>query len=368
VSQAIAEATARGTTFGASTEVEVELGELIRSALPSMERLRFVSSGTEATMSALRLARAFTGRSRVLKFDGGYHGHSDALLVAAGSGVLTQGLASSAGVPQAWAELTLSVPYNDLENVEQCFAHRGDDIAAVIVEPVAGNMGVVPPVPTFLQGLRDVTSRYGALLVFDEVITGFRLAWGGAQNLFGILPDLTCLGKIIGGGLPVGAYGGRADVMGMVAPDGPVYQAGTLSGNPVAMSAGLASLRELAKPSSYQRLEELGRRLADGMTAASRGARSSLRVQRVGSMLTPFLSDQPVSDQAGARLCDTEGYAHFFRALLAAGIYPPPSQFEAWFVSLAHEERTIDAAIHAVGAALRADSIHPTSPDAPRRS
>jgi glutamate-1-semialdehyde 2,1-aminomutase len=356
VVRAIAAAAARGTSFGAPTEAEVRLAELITRAMPSLERLRFVSSGTEATMSALRLARAATGRSKVLKFDGCYHGHSDALLVAAGSGVLTLGLPASAGVPAPWAADTFSVPYNHLEAVAEAFRRYPEQIAAVIVEPVAGNMGVVPPVGGFLEGLRALTSEQGALLVFDEVITGFRVGPGGAQGLYGIRPDLTCLGKIIGGGMPVGAYGGRADLMGLVAPEGPVYQAGTLSGNPVAMSAGAATVQLLQDAAVYARLETLGARLADGITAAASDGNTTLRVQRVGSMLTPYFVGAEVRDEASAKAADVERYAQLFHALLRRGVYAPPSQFEAWFVSLAHTEADVDLVIQAVTEALAAEA------------
>lgn len=352
VSAAVAEAASRGTTFGAPTEAEIELGALIFEAMPSIERLRFVSSGTEATMSALRVARAYTGRNKVLKFDGGYHGHSDGLLVAAGSGALTLGVPSSAGVPASWTAETLSVPYNDLEAVEAAFRRFPGDIAAAIVEPVAGNMGVVPPATGFLKGLRSLCTQHETVLIFDEVITGFRVAPGGAQELFGIAPDLTCLGKIIGGGLPVGAFGGRADIMALLAPDGPVYQAGTLSGNPVTMAAGAVTLRRLHDRSCYERLEALGARLEDGMARAAAAVEVRTRVQRVGSMLTPFFCPDAVVDETSARKSDTGAYASLFNALLQRGIYPPPSQFEAWFVSLAHTEQDIDSAIDAIATAL----------------
>jgi glutamate-1-semialdehyde 2,1-aminomutase len=352
VVQAITEAAKDGASFGAPTEHEVRLAELITRAMPAIERLRFVSSGTEATMSALRVARAATGRSKVLKFDGCYHGHSDALLVAAGSGVLTLGLPASAGVPAAWTSDTLSVPYNDLDAVAEAFRRFPEQIAAVIVEPVAGNMGVVPPSPGFLEGLRALTVEAGALLVFDEVITGFRVGPGGAQGRFGIWPDLTCLGKIIGGGMPVGAYGGRADLMALVAPEGPVYQAGTLSGNPVAMAAGAATLQLLQDASAYVRLEALGDRLATGIAAAAAASGAPLRVQRFGSMLTPFFTGTEVRDEATAKAADVERYAQLFHELLGRGVYAPPSQFEAWFVSLAHTEADIDRVVDAVTAAL----------------
>jgi glutamate-1-semialdehyde 2,1-aminomutase len=321
--------------------------------MPSIERLRFVSSGTEATMSALRLARAFTGRTRALKFAGGYHGHSDGLLVAAGSGALTLGVPSSAGVPSSWTAETISVPYNDLGAVADAFDRFPEQIAAVIVEPVAGNMGVVPPAAGFLEGLRALCTEHSCLLIFDEVITGFRVGPGGAQQLLGIRPDLTCLGKIIGGGLPVGGFGGRADIMSLIAPEGPVYQAGTLSGNPVAMAAGAATLRRLRSDEPYQQLEVLGARLERGLRAAAAEAEVELQVQRIGSMLTPFFAAARVVDEASAKKADTAAYARFFHALLEAGIYPPPSQFEAWFLSLAHRETDVDLAIEAVRTALR---------------
>jgi glutamate-1-semialdehyde 2,1-aminomutase len=349
---AIEAAARRGTSFGAPTEAEIELGELIVSALPSIERLRFVSSGTEATMSALRVARAFTGRTKVIKFDGGYHGHSDGLLVAAGSGALTLGVPSSAGVPASWTAETTSLPYSDLPAIEKAFASFSDQIAAIIVEPVAGNMGVVPPAPGYLEGLRTLCSDNATVLIFDEVITGFRIGPGGAQARFGVTPDLTCLGKIIGGGLPVGAFGGRADIMALIAPEGPVYQAGTLSGNPVAMAAGAATLRRLRDPACYDSLEALGGRLAEGIVSAAASAEVPVRVQRVASMMTPFFSPDPVVDEASARNADTSAYARFFQALIRRGVYPPPSQFEAWFVSLAHSESDIDAVLGAIREAL----------------
>jgi glutamate-1-semialdehyde 2,1-aminomutase len=352
VVEAITEAASTGTSYGAPHEREIELARLIAEAIPSMERMRFVSSGTEATMSALRLARAFTGRDRILKFDGGYHGHSDGLLVAAGSGLLTSGVASSAGVPASWTATTISIPYNDLQSVQAAFDQFPEEIAAVIVEPVAGNMGVVPPNDGFLQGLRDVTQRAGSLLVFDEVITGFRVGPGGAQQRFGIQPDLTCLGKVIGGGLPVGAYGGRAEIMSMIAPEGPVYQAGTLSGNPIAMAAGAATLRQLRGPGTYERLERLGAALQDGLEGAAERAEIQLRVQRVGSMLTPFFCEEPVGNETSAKLASTERYGRFFHALLDRGVYPPPSQFEAWFLSLSHTDGDVESAVHAVEIAL----------------
>jgi glutamate-1-semialdehyde 2,1-aminomutase len=352
VVEAITEAASQGTSFGAPHRREIELADLVMAAFPSMERLRFVSSGTEATMSALRLARGITGRDKIIKFDGGYHGHSDGLLVAAGSGLMTKGLAASAGVPASWTAETISVPYNDLESVEEALTRYPDQVAAIIVEPIAGNMGVVPPSPGFLAGLRQLTWQHGSLLIFDEVITGFRVGPGGAQGLFGITPDLTCLGKIIGGGLPVGAYGGRADLMRSIAPEGPVYQAGTLSGNPVAMAAGIAALKLLQAPGAYDRLESLGARLASGMENAAQKADRPLALQRVGSMMTPFFSGGAVVDEVTAKQADTTAYAAFFHGMLERGIYPPPSQFEAWFVGLAHSDGDIDLAVSAAEAAF----------------
>ena len=351
---ALNEAVTRGTSFGAPTELETHLARLVVEAFPSIERVRFVNSGTEATMSALRLARGFTGREKIVKFDGCYHGHADGLLVKAGSGALTLGTPDSAGVPAGAAANTISAPYNDLETLERIFtAHRGT-IAAVIVEPVAGNMGVVPPRPGFLEGLRELTRADGALLIFDEVITGFRVAYGGVQELTGIRADLTCLGKIIGGGLPVGAYGGRADVMALLAPDGPVYQAGTLSGNPLAMTAGIATLTELRQPGVYETLERRAAALADGLAAAARDAGVPIVGTRVGSMFTTFFTDQPVVDYTSARRSDTRRYARFFHAMLEQGIYLAPSQFEAGFLSLAHSDEDVERTIAAARAAFRA--------------
>ncbi len=349
---AIQEAATRGTSYGAPTESEVELAALIQQAFPSLDLVRFVNSGTEATMSALRLARAFTGRDLVLKFDGGYHGHADGLLVQAGSGPLTLGQPDSPGVPSGAASQTLSVPYNDLVAVRDAFAAHPRQIAAVIVEPVAGNMGVVPPAPGFLEHLREMTRESSTLLIFDEVITGFRVALGGAQQRFGVRPDLTCLGKIVGGGLPVGAYGGRAEIMRQVSPLGPVYQAGTLSGNPLAMAAGLATLRLLTEPGVYEHLERLAARLVDGLSDAAEVAGVAYTSNRVGSMFTGFFTDQPVSDYASAKLANTRRYAAFFHAMLDHGVYLAPSQFEAGFVSLAHTDADIDATLNAAAGAF----------------
>jgi len=355
VVEAVRQALETGSSFGAPTEREIELAEHITEAMPAVEQVRFVNSGTEATMSAVRLARAATGRPGILKFEGCYHGHADALLVQAGSGATTFGAPSSPGVPPEVTQHTLLAPYNDLEAVERVCGENRDRLAAILVEPVAGNMGVVPPAEGFLQGLRDVADRTGALLVFDEVMTGFRVARGGAAQRYGIRPDLVTLGKVIGGGLPVGAYGGRRDLMARVSPVGPVYQAGTLSGNPLAMAAGIATLDLLAEPNAYETLETKSARLEKGLAEAVREAKIPARVQRVGSMLTLFFTAGAVADYAGARLCDTEAFGRFFQGMLRRGIYLPPSPFEAWFVSLAHTDedirRTIEAARGAFSAA-----------------
>ena len=356
VVSAVADQAARGTSFGMTSPLEVDLAEQIARALPSVERIRFVSSGTEATMSAIRAARGFTKRDLILKFEGGYHGHSDSFLVEAGSGLATLGISSSAGVPDAFAKLTLNAPYNDLATVETIFRKHAGKIAAVIVEPVAANMGVVPPLAGFLQELREITRREGALLIFDEVITGFRMAYGGAQNLYEIEPDLTTLGKIIGGGLPVAAYGGRRDIMEMVAPLGPVYQAGTLSGNPLAMRAGLATLPKLEAAGFYDSLNEKSQRLADGLRSALSEAKVPGRVNVAGSLLTLFFTADPVRDYADAKKSDTARFAAFFREMLERGIFLPPSQFEALFVSAAHTDTDIDHAIASTRESLAAIS------------
>jgi glutamate-1-semialdehyde 2,1-aminomutase len=350
--KALAAAAKSGTSFGAPSPLEVELGERVRALMPSIERVRFVSSGTEAAMSAVRVARAATSRDRILKFEGCYHGHADAFLVKAGSGALTLGTPTSPGVTRAASADTIVASYNDLDSVARAFAANAGQIAAVIVEPIAGNMGVVPPAEGFLRGLRELCTREGALLVFDEVISGFRAAAGGAQAIAGIRPDLTCLGKIIGGGLPVGAYGGRADLMELVAPAGPVYQAGTLSGNPLAMVAGLWSLNAL-EPKLYTHLAALGARLAAGLADAARQAGVAVQVNAVGSVLTPFFTDRPVRDFASATSANTDRYGRFFRAMLQRGIYPPPSQFEAWFLSGAHTPRDVDQTVAAAREAMR---------------
>ena len=352
VVQILQRAAERGTSFGATTELEVELARLVCGAVPSIERVRFVNSGTEATMSALRVARAFTGRDKVLKFEGCYHGHTDALLAKAGSGVATLGLPDSAGVPLAFTGETLLAPYNDTEAVRQAFERHGGEIAAVIVEPVPGNMGLVLPEPGYLQSLREITERAGALLIFDEVITGFRVSPGGAQMMYGVVPDMTCLGKIIGGGMPVGAYGGRADIMEMVAPVGPVYQAGTLSGNPMAMAAGIVTLRILSNGGVYRGLDELGRRLAEGLREAASAAECAVTVTQLGSMMTVFFTDEAPRDYASAKRADTERYGRFFHGMLERGIYLPPAQFEVMFVSLAHQQRDLDETIDAARAAF----------------
>jgi glutamate-1-semialdehyde 2,1-aminomutase len=342
--EAVGDALRRGTSYGAPTAAEVEMAELISRAIPSMEMSRLVSSGTEAAMSAIRLARGATGREAIVKFEGCYHGHADSLLVKAGSGGATFGLPDSLGVPAALAALTATVPFNDLPAVERLMAARGREVAAIIVEPVAGNMGVVPPAPGFLQGLRGLCDTHGALLIFDEVITGFRVAYGGAQALYGVRPDLTCLGKIIGGGLPVGAYGGARAIMQRVAPLGGVYQAGTLSGNPLAVAAGLAALRALASPKVYARLEESGARLEAGLVDGAKAAGLPLTVNRVGSMLTAFFTDSPVTDYASAKRSDTARYGRFFHAMLDGGVFLAASQFEAAFVGLAHDASDLDEA------------------------
>lgn len=349
---ALQAAAANGSSFGAPVEQEVELARLICGALPSVDSVRLVSSGTEACMSAIRLARAYTGRSKIVKFAGCYHGHADGLLVKAGSGAMTHGVPTSAGVPEAYAAETLVADYNDLASVESCFAAWPEDIAGVIVEPVAGNMGVVEPAAGFLEGLRRLTADNGALLIFDEVITGFRVAYGGAQVRYGVTPDITCLGKIIGGGLPVGAYGGRREIMELVAPLGPMYQAGTLSGNPLAVTAGLTTLRELQRPGTYERLESLAARLADGLTQTFAKAEVPATLNRVGSMLTGFFTAGPVATLAQVEAADTAAYGRYFHRLLTRGVYIAPSQFEAGFVSLGHTEPDIDRTVEVVAAAL----------------
>jgi len=349
VGRAIRAAVSNGTSFGAPTELEIRLAGLIQKAFPSMELIRMVSSGTEATMSAIRLARGFTGRDKILKFDGCYHGHADSLLVKAGSGLATLGVPDSPGVPADLAKHTLTAPYNDLDAVRKIFEQHGREIACLIVEPVAANMGVILPKDGFLQGLREITRQYDSLLIFDEVITGFRLAFGGAQERFGIIPDLTCLGKIIGGGLP----GGRRDVMERIAPLGPVYQAGTLSGNPLAMTAGIETLKLLSKPGVYRKLEERSKALASGLADAAKKAGVSVFGTRIGSLMTLFFTNRAVTDYASAKVSDTKAYAKFFTAMLEEGIYLAPSQFEAAFLSTAHTAADVEKTIKAASIAFR---------------
>lgn len=347
VTKAVQEALLKGSTYGAPTAAEVEIAKLIVDAVPSVEMVRMVNSGTEATMSAIRLARGYTKRNKLVKFEGCYHGHADHLLIKAGSGALTFGVPSSPGVPESIASETLSATYNDLDSVKKLFAEYPDQIAAVIVEPVAGNMGLIPPAEGFLEGLREVTAEYGALLIFDEVISGFRASFGGAQKVFNIMPDITCLGKIIGGGLPVGAYGGKKEIMQHVAPVGPVYQAGTLSGNPLAMAAGIATLKELAKPGVYETIEAKAKKLAEGVQAAADKAGVTVSINHSASLLTVFFTGEKVDSYAAAMTSDTAKFKVFFQSMLNQGVYLPPSQFECWFVSLAHSDEDIAKTIAA---------------------
>jgi len=350
---AVKAAVERGTTYGAPTELEVRLAEQIQSAFPTMEMLRLVNSGTEATMSALRVARGYTGRGKVIKFEGCYHGHADYLLVKAGSGATTFGIPDSAGVPESFSQETVVLPYNDAEAFNRMMDTIGDQVAAVIVEPVAGNMGVVLPQQKFLQALREQTRKHGAVLIFDEVITGFRLTYGGAQHLFGIEPDMTCLGKIVGGGFPLAAYGGRRDIMQAVAPLGPVYQAGTLSGNPVAVTAGLTTLRILERDKPYAELERRTNWLTDAIADAARAFNIPVQINRIASMFTAFFTDQPVTDYASAKRSDTKRFARFFHALLQQGVFLPPSQFEAAFLSVAHSDEVLAQVAEAMRQAMR---------------
>ena len=350
---AIKTAVGQGTSYGAPTELEVELADRIRDALPSMEKSRLVSSGTEAVMSAIRVARGFTKRDGVLKFEGCYHGHSDYLLAKAGSGLTTLGIPDSLGVPADFAKHTLTVPYNDIRTVQRMLRDRGKDLACIIVEPVAGNMGVVPPAPDFLPALRQLATDHDILLIFDEVISGFRVHYGGAQALYGVTPDLTVLGKIIGGGLPVGAYGGRRDIMDLIAPAGPVYQAGTLSGNPLAVTAGLATLKQLRTKNLYKQLEERSAALARGLADEAKRAGIALTQTRVGSMLTSFFTQEPVVDWNSAKKSDTKRYGLFFHGMLEQGIYLAPSQFEAAFLSTAHTSADIEKTIRAARVAFK---------------
>jgi glutamate-1-semialdehyde 2,1-aminomutase len=353
VVSAIKNAAERGTSYGAPTELEVDLAAQIRDAFPSMEKSRLVSSGTEAVMSAIRVARGFTKRDGVLKFEGCYHGHSDYLLAKAGSGLTTLGIPDSLGVPADFAKHTLTAPYNDIRTVQRILRDRGKDLACIIVEPVAGNMGVVPPAPDFLPALRQLATDHDILLIFDEVISGFRVHYGGAQALYGVTPDLTVLGKIIGGGLPVGAYGGRRDIMDLIAPAGPVYQAGTLSGNPLAVTAGLATLKQLRAKNLYKQLEERSAALARGVADEAKRAGIALTQTRVGSMLTSFFAQEPVVDWNSAKKADTKRYGLFFREMLEQGIYLAPSQFEAAFLSTAHTSADIEKTIRAARVAFK---------------
>jgi glutamate-1-semialdehyde 2,1-aminomutase len=353
VIDAIKKAAARGTSYGAPTELEVQLARDIRAAVPSMEKIRLVSSGTEAVMSAIRVARGFTKRDGILKFEGCYHGHSDYLLAKAGSGMMTLGIPDSLGVPADFAKHTFTAPYNDIRSVQQIMREQGKQIACIIVEPIAGNMGVVPPAPDFLPALRQLTLDHDSLLIFDEVISGFRVHYGGAQALYRITPDLTVLGKIIGGGLPVGAYGGRKEIMDLIAPAGPVYQAGTLSGNPLAVTAGLATLKELRAKNVYKTLEQRSAALAEGIGREAKRAGIPLVQHRVGSMMTSFFASEPVVDWNSAKRSDTQRYGHFFHQMLEQGVYLAPSQFEAAFLSTAHTPTEIEKTIKAAHAAFK---------------
>src|SRR5512143_2678877 len=353
VTAALKAAIANGTSFGAPTEIEITLAKLVKKAFPSMDMVRMVSSGTEATMSAIRAARGFTGRDNILKFDGCYHGHADSLLVKAGSGVATFGLPDSPGVPSDLAKHTLTVAYNDLAAVKEIASKQGEQIACIIVEPVAGNMGCVPPEPGFLEGLRKVCDQYGIILIFDEVMTGFRVAYGGAQQRYKIKPDLTTLGKVIGGGLPVGAFGGRREIMEKVAPTGPIYQAGTLSGNPLAMTAGIETLRLLSKPGVYKTLEKISADLEQGLHAAAAEAGVPVTFNRVGSMFTGFFTDQKVKDFSSAKTSDTIRFGKYFLSMLRNGVNLAPSQFEAGFVSLAHTRSDISKTVEAARKSLK---------------
>ncbi|MCS3918924.1 glutamate-1-semialdehyde 2,1-aminomutase [Fervidibacter sacchari] len=351
---AVKEAVERGTTYGAPTELEVVLAEKIQQAFPSMEMLRLVNSGTEATMSAIRAARGYTGRKKIVKFEGCYHGHADYLLVKAGSGAATFGIPDSAGVPEGTAQDTIVLPYNDIKAFSETMDAMGEEIAAVIVEPIAGNMGVVLPKPEFLSALRQQTEKHGVVLIFDEVITGFRVAYGGAQALYGIKPDMTCLGKIVGGGFPLAAYGGRKEIMQTIAPLGPVYQAGTLSGNPVAVTAGLKTIEILERDNPYPEIERRTKQLTQVISEAAREAGVPVQINQIASMFTVFFTDQPVVDYASARRSDTQRYARFFHELLERGVYFPPSQFEAAFLSAAHDDEALSFAQDAIRSTMRA--------------
>lgn len=347
VVKAVKDALERGTSFGAPTDLEITLAQMIVNAVPSVDRVRMVNSGTEAAMSAVRLARGFTGRDTIIKFDGCYHGHADTLLVEAGSGVATLGIPGSPGVPETFVKHTLSLPYNDIDAIKNVMSNRGEDIACIIVEPVAGNMGLVPPASGFLESLRELTQKYEALLIFDEVMTGFRVAYGGAQQLYDITPDITCLGKIIGGGMPVGAYGGRKDIMSHIAPQGSVYQAGTLSGNPVAMAAGIATLSILQKPGFYERLDKAAEELLEGWMHGAGKNHIHVYGDRVGSMMGLFFTENPVRNFTDAKKSNLKMFSAYYQGMLAKGIYLAPSQFETVFVSSAHEPRHIESTVKA---------------------
>ena len=353
VTEALREAVTKGTSFGAPTSLEIELTTMVRDVFPSMELIRLVNSGTEATMSAIRLARAYTGRDKILKFEGCYHGHADSLLVKAGSGAATLGIPDSPGVPADFARHTITAPFNNFSSVKNIMEKNGSEIACIIIEPVPGNMGVVPPAEGYLKMLREITRQYGTLLIFDEVMSGFRVAYGGAQELYGITPDLTCLGKVIGGGLPVGAYGGRTDIMERIAPSGPVYQAGTLSGNPLAMTAGIETLKILSQPGTYERLNKLSRLLSEGFRDAAARAGVPVYNTGVGSMVCTFFTEGPVTDYESAKKSDTAAFGRFFIAMLDEGIYLAPSQFEAIFLSTAHTEEHIEKTVTAADKAFR---------------
>ena len=353
VVEAITSVLERGTSFGAPIDLEIQLAQMVIDAVDSVDVVRMVNSGTEATMSAIRLARGVTGRDIVIKFDGCYHGHADTLLVAAGSGVATMGILGSPGVPEAVVQNALSLPFNDKEAIKKVMDEKGDKVACVIVEPVAGNMGLVPPAPGFLETLRELTQSHGAVLIFDEVMTGFRVAYGGAQSLYGIVPDLTCFGKVIGGGLPVGAYGGKKDIMSQIAPQGMIYQAGTLSGNPIAMAAGIATLEQLKTEGVYENLEKKARRLIAGLADAAQKAGVAAKVDHVGSMLGMFFTDQNVTCFDDAKTCDLELFAGFYQGMRQKGIYIAPSQFEVLFLSTAHDDEHIDATVDAAGQVLK---------------
>ncbi|MBW2706868.1 MAG: glutamate-1-semialdehyde 2,1-aminomutase [Deltaproteobacteria bacterium] len=353
VMEAIVSVLERGTSFGAPTDLEIQLAQMVIDAVDSVDVVRMVNSGTEATMSAIRLARGATGRDLVIKFDGCYHGHADTLLVAAGSGVATLGIPGSPGVPEAVAQHTISLPFNDKDAIEKVMDEKGDKIACVIVEPVAGNMGLVPPANGFLETLREFTQKHGAVLIFDEVMTGFRVAYGGAQSLYGIVPDLTCFGKVIGGGLPVGAYGGKKDIMSQIAPQGTIYQAGTLSGNPIAMTAGIATLEQLKKDGVYESLEEKSSRLVAGLANAAQNAGVAARVEHVGSMLGMFFTDRDVACFEDAKTCDLELFSNFYQGMRQQGVYIAPSQFEVLFLSSAHADEYIEATANAAEQVLK---------------